>query len=141
MLVRRMLEVNMARSASDKNLEIVEMLNAWGRWQRSRSGNIWRCQGLISSYREREDHGTGLVIARDPDSEELDKLICVMGQKMGMFYQHALVSRYVYDESIRQLAIDQKCSEALMKVRLQTAHAWLGGVVFGVRLRILAEAC
>lgn len=118
---------------------IVGMLKAWGDWQRSRSGAPGSGSSLTGSYHEREDAGQGLVIARDPQSEELDQLICQMGrsQGMGMHYQRLMVSKYVWSHSNRQMAETFRCSEALVKIRIQTAHAWLHGAVFGFRLRVI----
>lgn len=124
-------------AATESGNDIVERLKQWGDWQRSRSGSP-SSGGLTGSYREREDHGQGLVIARDPQSEELDKLICAMGEQMGVFYQRAVVARYVWGSTNREIAELHRCSEALAKIRIQTAHAWLSGVVFGVRVRVIA---
>jgi len=111
--------------------EIDELLREWGLWQRTNTGSSGPGSSLVQRYGPRGSHGKGLVIHRNTVAERIDLLVCELGDVLGSHYRRLLVGKYVWQDTHRSVAERENCSVDIIKKRIDTAHAWLLGVLHG----------
>lgn len=103
-------------------------LKEWAEWLESASGPSIPGGNITLHYGHRSGHGKGLVIVRNKNAEAMDLYICELAKALGKHYQRLIMAKYLWKWSDKRIGKELlTCSESTVRIRLQTAHAWLHG--------------
>ena len=118
--------------------EIETMLNAWGRWARSRLGVEWSSCNILGQFQPVSCTGSEVGIT-DDQALRLEAALEMLSQyDDGQHLRVLLFHAYVCDRSDRQISDELQLGRSRVHEDLSRAKAWLAG--FLMRPAVEVEA-